>query len=155
MDRPLTVNFKLAHSNISSVHAIPATTRYSCCFLNCGSRLLWFHRPNWLSDCKNKSSSHYPAIPATLLYPAPFLSLSNQEPVPTMVELQPATAMTIKQAKTPVMASTSLLPPSPPPPPPPPPSPPSPFPPSPSPPSSPLPSSSLLLPPPLFLSPAS
>ena len=37
----------------------------------------------------------------------PTAILSMQEPVPTVVELQPATAMTIKPAKTPVMASTS------------------------------------------------
>ena len=35
-------------------------------------------------------------------------SLSKQEPVPTVVELQPATAMTIKPAKTPVMASSTF-----------------------------------------------
>ena len=47
----------------------------------------------------------YLRVPYIQLDPTAILSM--QEPVPTVVELQPATAMTIKPAKTPVMASTS------------------------------------------------
>ena len=47
----------------------------------------------------------YLRLPYIQLDPTAILSM--QEPVPTVVELQPATAMTIKPAKTPVMASTS------------------------------------------------
>ena len=47
----------------------------------------------------------YLRVPYIELDPTAILSM--QEPVPTVVELQPATAMTIKPAKTPVMASTS------------------------------------------------